>query len=133
MQAAALAALPNPLTDEQAESVATDEDVTLVLAGAGTGKTSVVVGKVAHLVRNEGVSPDEILVLAFNRKAAAEIKERLPGDLSTAHVHTFHGFGRRVIADVEKAKPSMARFVGASELRGTLNPNPPKDDFGDSP
>ena len=120
VQAAALAALPNPLTDEQAESVATDEDVTLVLAGAGTGKTSVVVGKVAHLVRNEGVSPDEILVLAFNRKAAAEIKERLPGDLSTAHVHTFHGFGRRVIADFEKAKPSMARFVGESELRGTL-------------
>ena len=120
VQTAALAALPNPLTNEQAESVATDEDVTLVLAGAGTGKTSVVVGKVVHLVRNQGVSPDQILVLAFNRKAAAEIADRLPGDLSTAHVHTFHGFGRRVIADAEKDRPSMARFAGESELPGTI-------------
>ena len=120
VQAAALTALPNPLTNEQAESVATDEDVTLVLAGAGTGKTSVIVGKVVHLVRNQGVSPDEILVLAFNRKAAAEIAARLPGDLSAAHVRTFHGFGRRVIADVEKAKPAMAEFVGEFELPDTL-------------
>ncbi len=115
VQAAALAALPNPLTNEQAETVATDEDVTLVLAGAGTGKTSVIVGKVAHLVRNQGVSPDEVLVLAFNRKAAAEIKGRLTGDLSTAHVHTFHGFGHRVIADVEKAEPAIAKFAGGVE------------------
>ena len=120
VQATALKALPNPLTDEQAESVATNEDVTLVLAGAGTGKTSVVVGKVAHLVRNLAVSPDEILVLAFNRKAAAEITGRLPGDLSATHVHTFHGFGHRVIADVEMVKPTMARFVGESELPGAL-------------
>ena len=120
VQAATLAALPNPLTNEQAEAIATDEDVTLVHAGAGTGKTSVVVGKVAHLVRNQGVSPDEVLVLAFNRKATDEIAGRLKGDLSTAHVHTFHRFGRRVIADVEKARPTMARFVGESELPGTI-------------
>ena len=120
VQAASLAAVPNPLTNEQAESVATDEDVTLVLAGAGTGKTTVVVGKVAHLVRNQGVSPHEVLVLAFNKKAVAEISDRLPGDLSTAHVRTFHGFGRRVIADVERAKPTMAEFVGEFELPDTL-------------
>ena len=120
VQAAALTALPNPLTNEQAESVATDEDVTLVLAGAGTGKTSVIVGKVVHLVRNQGVSPDEILVLAFNRKAAAEIADRLPGDLSAAHVRTFHGFGHGVIGDVEEAKPTMAKSVGEFELPDTL-------------
>ena len=120
VQAATLAALPNALTNEQAEAVATDEDVTLVLAGAGTGKTSVVVGKVIHLVRDQGVSPDDILVLAFNRKAAAEIADRLPGQLSKAHVRTFHGFGRRVIADVEKSKPTMAEFVGEFELPDTL-------------
>ena len=120
VQAAALTALPNPLTNEQAESIATDEDVTLVLAGAGTGKTSVIVGKVVHLVRNQGVSPDQILVLAFNRKAAAQIADRLLGDLSTAHVRTFHGFGHGVIGDVEEAKPTMAKFVGESELPSTL-------------
>ena len=59
VQAAVLEILRNPLTNEQAGAVATDEDATLVLAGAGTGKTSVIVGKVAHLVRNQDVSPDE--------------------------------------------------------------------------
>ncbi len=117
VKGATLGALPNPLTNEQAEAVATDEDATLVLAGAGTGKTSVIVGKVAHLVRNQGVSPDEVLVLAFNRKAAAEIRERLAGDLSAAHVRTFHAFGLRVIAEVEKIKPILTE---ESELHGTL-------------
>ena len=77
-------------------------------------------GKFAHLVRNQGVSPDDILVLAFNRKAAAEIADRLRGDLSTAHVRTFHGFGRRVIADVERTKPTMSQFVGEHKLPGAL-------------
>ena len=67
------------LTAEQAMAVATDEDVTLVLAGAGTGKTTVITGKTAHLVRDRGAAPGEILVLAFNRKAKEEIRERLPG------------------------------------------------------
>ena len=79
-----------------------------MLAGAGTGKTSVIVGKVAHLVRNQDVSPDQILILAYNRKAADEIWGRLKGNLSAAHVHTFHGFGRRVIAETETA-PTLSK------------------------
>ena len=98
------------LTDEQAEAIATDEDATLVLAGAGTGKTSVIVGKLAHLVRNQGVDPGAILLLAFNRKAAVEIRERLPADLSGADVSTFHAFGRRVIADSAVA-PTISKLA----------------------
>ncbi len=85
------------LTDEQAVAIATDEEATLVLAGAGTGKTAVITGKVAHLVRNEGVAPEEILVLAFNRDAALEIRERLPIDLKDTQVSTFHSFGYSTI------------------------------------
>ena len=110
VQTAASDTLRNPLTNEQAEAVATDEDATLVLAGAGTGKTSVIVGKVAHLVRNQGVSPDEVLVLAFNRKAADEIRGRLKGDLSATHVHTFHSFGRRIIAESDAA-PTISKLA----------------------
>ena len=87
------------MTDEQAEAVATDEDVTLVLAGAGTGKTTVIAAKVAHLVRNERVDPSQILVLAFNKRAQREIVDRLTGDLAAVDVETFHAFGRRVVAD----------------------------------
>ena len=81
----------------------TDEDVTLVLAGAGTGKTVVITAKIAHLVRNQGVPPEKILVLAFNRDAAQEIRDRLPQDLQSANVLTFHAFGLHVIASHDKA------------------------------
>ena len=107
---AARAVLASPPTAEQAEAIATDEDTTLVLAGAGTGKTAVITGKIAHLVRNRGVPPRQILVLAFNRKAAQEIRERLPEDLAGAHVSTFHAFGRRVIAGVEAA-PTLSKLA----------------------
>ncbi len=110
-QAAALKSLPVPLTDEQAEAIATDEEVTLVLAGAGTGKTSVIVGKVAHLVHNQGVSQHEILVLAFNNKAAAQIRERLADGLSTADVYTFHKFGSRVITHSEGISPTISKLA----------------------
>ena len=112
--------LSYPLTDEQAEAIATDEDATLVLAGAGTGKTVTIVGKVAHLVRNEGVQPGEVLVLAYNRKAAKEIRERLPRDLSGAQVFTFHAFGRNIIAKSGRA-PSISKLAGdASVFTGAI-------------
>ena len=104
-------ALSTRLTEDQAEAVATDEEVTLVLAGAGTGKTSVIVGKLAHLVRDRSISPDEVLVLAYNRKAAQEIRERLHGDLERAHVSTFHSLGRRIIAESDVA-PTISRLAG---------------------
>ena len=115
----AAAVLSRRPTAQQAAAIATDEDVTLVLAGAGTGKTAVIAGKIAHLVRDRGVPPGEILVLAFNRKAADEIRERLPDDLDEVNVHTFHAFGRRVVADVgvaptvSKLAEDEARFVAA--------------------
>ena len=87
-----------------------DEDVTLVLAGAGTGKTAVITGKIAHLVRNQGVPPESILALAFNRKAALEIRERLPEDLKPAHVSTFHSFALRVVASQDTA-PTISKLA----------------------
>ena len=102
--------LPNRLTDEQARAIATDEDVTLVLAGAGTGKTAVIIGKIAHLVRNLGVPPAAILALAFNRDAAIEIKNRLPANLEGVNVSTFHSFGLKVISSIDKA-PSISKMA----------------------
>ena len=113
VRAAAPVQLP-PLTEEQAEAVATDEDITLVLAGAGTGKTAVIVAKVAHLVRNVGVSPTDILVLAYNRNAAEEIRHRLPGGLAETDVSTIHAFGHRVIAESD-VDPSISKL--ASDAR----------------
>ena len=109
--AAADAALGARVTEEQAEAVATDEDVTLVLAGAGTGKTTVIAAKVAHLVLNERVDPVQILVLVFNKKAQREIVDRLTGELSAVDVETFHAFGRRVVADSGQHQPSVSKMA----------------------
>ena len=109
--AAADAGVGARVTDEQAEAVATDEDVTLVLAGAGTGKTTAIAAKVAHLVRNKRVDPEQILVLAFNKKAQREIVDRLTGDLAAVDVETFHAFGRRVVAESEKRQPSVSKMA----------------------
>ena len=111
----------HPPTDEQAKAVATDEDVTLVLAGAGSGKTAVITAKAAHLVRSGAARPWRILVLAFNRKAAEEIRERLPPDLADVEVRTFHSFGRQVVADAEAA-PTISTFAtDATRLRKAID------------
>ena len=109
------------LTQEQAEAVATDEDVTLVAAGAGTGKTTVITGKLAHLVTNQKVDPTNILVLAYNTDAAREIRNRLPTELSNADVETFHSFGLRVIGEASGEKPSVSNEVQETvALRRTM-------------
>ena len=98
------------LTNEQAEAVVTDEDVTLVAAGAGTGKTTVITGKVAHLVDDRKAKPEQILVLAYNNKAAREIQNRLHGELSGVEVATFHSFGRKVIGETSKM-PTVSKMA----------------------
>ncbi|KZX98847.1 hypothetical protein A3747_12710 [Sulfitobacter sp. HI0076] len=66
-----------PLTPEQRLSVAVDEDATLVLAGAGSGKTSVITAKAAYLVKAEIRKPHELRLLAFAKDAATEMSERI--------------------------------------------------------
>ena len=60
----------NPLTFAQRKSIVIDEDSTLVVAGAGTGKTSTVVGKVSYLIKKNEIDSKEILVLAYGNDAA---------------------------------------------------------------
>ena len=79
-----------------------------MLAGAGTGKTAIITGKVAYLVRHQQIDPGEILVLAFNTKAAAEIRDRLPRDLQGACVSTFHAFGMRILGAASGRKPQVS-------------------------
>jgi superfamily II DNA helicase RecQ len=84
----------------------------LVNAGPGSGKTSVLVGRIVHLIRKQGVLPSEIVVLAFNRAVVFEIKRRVRALFQTlgygAHVRavrisTFHGLATRSMADVSDA------------------------------
>ena len=99
----------NPLTPEQRLAVMTDEDATLVLAGAGSGKTSVIVAKAAYLVERGIRQPEEILLMAFGKDAASEMAERI-NERSGADVDalTFHALGNRIIREVEGKGPALA-------------------------
>ena len=77
---------------EQATAIGAVEGHVQVIARAGSGKTTTLVNRAIFLQQHCGVAPDEILLLAFNRKAAAEIRERLVSHLQDPipHVMTFH-------------------------------------------
>ena len=99
----------NPLTPEQRRAVVTDEDATLVLAGAGSGKTSVIVAKAAYLIERGIRKPDETLLMAFGKDAAAEMADRIEKRCGAAvDAMTFHALGNSIIRQVEGGAPAVA-------------------------
>ena len=99
----------NPLTSEQRLSIVVDEDATLVLAGAGSGKTSVITAKAAYLLK-AGIRPaDQILLLAFAKDAATEMSERIQARCEVPiQARTFHALAYDIIGVVEGSKPALA-------------------------
>jgi DNA helicase IV len=98
-----------PLTPEQRLAVVVDEDATLVLAGAGSGKTSVITAKAAYLIKAGIRTPEEILLLAFARDAAKEMSERIGARCGVpVEARTFHALAYDIIGLVEGKKPALA-------------------------
>jgi DNA helicase II / ATP-dependent DNA helicase PcrA len=89
------------LNDDQRQAVASPLGAALVLAGAGSGKTRVLVHRVAWLIQVEGASPNSILAVTFTNKAAAEMRSRIetllgvPG--GAMWLGTFHGLAHRLL------------------------------------
>lgn len=93
------------LDDEQREVVLSNEDYTLVIAGAGAGKTTTVAAKVRYLVEKQGVNPEQILVISFTNKAVNELKERINHNLKiNCPISTFHSIGNSIMNINEDGK-----------------------------
>ena len=94
------------LNNEQILPVRQTEGPVLVIAGAGSGKTRVLTSRIAHLVKDMGVSPFNILAITFTNKAANEMKERLEkmvGDIEELWVCTIHSMCVRILrSDIDK-------------------------------
>lgn len=93
------------LDEEQRRVILSDEDYSLVIAGAGAGKTTTVAAKVRYLVEKKHIDPKQILVISFTNKAVGELKERINEGLKIqCPITTFHSAGYAILRkqDVEK-------------------------------
>ncbi len=91
------------LNDEQRQAVLHDEGPLLIVAGAGTGKTTVLINRLAYLALEKKVNPEQILLLTFTEKAASEMEERadqaMPYGYVDLWIKTFHSFCETVLRD----------------------------------
>ena len=98
------------LDEEQCKAILADEKYSLIIAGAGTGKTTTMVSKVKYLVDKKNADPERILVMSYTRKATEEIAERIIDEFGiNVHVTTFHSLGYEYIKEI--FKPSKCVIV----------------------
>ncbi len=101
---------PILLDDEQQTAIVTDDKHNLVVAAAGSGKTEVLITRIAYLIerRPDGVQPNRILAIAYQRKAMEEISQRLHARyrISEVNVRTFHKLGKDIL---EQSGAKIAR------------------------
>ncbi|HFK4477310.1 TPA: DNA helicase IV [Citrobacter sedlakii] len=112
----------SPLNPAQARAVVNGEQSLLVLAGAGSGKTSVLVARAGWLLARGDAAAEQILLLAFGRKAAQEMDERIRERLHTDEItaRTFHALALHIIQQGSKKVPTISKLENDAAARNTL-------------
>ena len=94
------------VSDEQWAAISAPLEPAVVVAGAGSGKTTLMAARVVYLVATGAVAPDEVLGLTFTTKAAAELRSRIREALAAAG----HGRGAALEPDEELSEPTVATY-----------------------
>ncbi|AKE58476.1 DNA helicase IV [Citrobacter farmeri] len=112
----------SPLNPAQARAVVNGEHALLVLAGAGSGKTSVLVARAGWLLARGEAAAEQILLLAFGRKAAQEMDERIRERLHTEEItaRTFHALALHIIQQGSKKVPTISKLENDTAARHKL-------------
>lgn len=110
------------LSDEQVSAIAGAGHNTLVLAGAGTGKTTTIVGYIAWLLATNRATPEEILVLSFTRKSADDMSHRIMASTGkTIRACTFHSLGLEICrASTIAERPIIDGHASNGVVRATF-------------
>ncbi len=117
------------LDEEQRRAIIIDEDYSLVIAGAGTGKTTTMAAKVKYLVEKRHIKEDKIILLAFTNKACEELEVRINEDFKlNVEVLTFHKLGMKFL---RKIFYEPLTIVGAGTFVSLLEEYITKDIFED--
>ena len=117
------------LDDQQRTAVITDEYSNLIIAGAGSGKTLTILGKVKYLIEQKKINPDNILLLSFTKQTVEELNERLGKlELGTTAI-TFHKLGYDTIKRYHSKIPAV---TNENTLSGVISEYLKTDIFNDS-
>ena len=117
------------LNEAQKEAVTHQRGPLLIIAGAGTGKTTVITRRIAYLIEQKLAKPSEILALTFTEKAASEMEERVdqlvPYGYTDMWISTFHAFGDRLLRDyaIDLGLPANFKVLTATEQAIFLRQN----------
>ena len=116
--------MSDDLNNEQAQPVTHAAGPLLIVAGAGTGKTTVITRRIAWLIEQGIARPEQILALTFTDKAAGEMEERvdllLPYGYVDIHISTFHAFCEKMLREYGAEIGLSRDFKLATELDAWL-------------
>ncbi|MBU4319435.1 MAG: UvrD-helicase domain-containing protein, partial [Proteobacteria bacterium] len=123
------------LNNEQKKAVTHKDGPLLIVAGAGTGKTTVITRRIAYIIERGWAKSDEILALTFTEKAAGEMEERvdrlLPMGYLDLWISTFHSFGERILKEhgLEIGLPADFKLLNEFEQWSLIRKNLDKFDL----
>jgi DNA helicase-4 len=117
------------LDDQQRTALITDEYSNLIIAGAGSGKTLTILGKVQYLIEKKNINPINILLLSFTKKTVEELNERLKNSKLNIEATTFHKLGYDTIKKYHSETPAV---TNENVLTGVIKDYLQNDIFNDS-